>query len=138
FMALAMDSLINQAAKWRYVSNAQTTVPLVVRSTVGAGARFGPIHCQIPGTWLQGVPGLKIVCPSNASDARALLSASIRADDPVVSLEHTGLSLLEADLRGEPVEIGRAAVVRPGTDVTIVAIMKGVVDALEAAEQLSA
>jgi pyruvate/2-oxoglutarate/acetoin dehydrogenase E1 component len=136
FMALAMDSLINQAAKWRYVSNGQTTVPLVVRSTVGAGARFGPIHCQIPATWMQGVPGLKIVAPSNASDARALLRASIRDDDPVVFLEHKRLYLLETELRDDVVDIGRAAVARTGDDVTIVSLMKGVVDALEAADLL--
>jgi pyruvate/2-oxoglutarate/acetoin dehydrogenase E1 component len=136
FMGLAMDSLVNQAAKWRYVSNGQTTVPLVVRSTVGAGARFGPIHCQIPASWMQGVPGLKIVCPSNASDARALLVASIRDEDPVIFLEHKRLYLLERPLDEEPLEIGRAAVARPGDDVTLVSVMKGVVDALEAAELL--
>jgi pyruvate/2-oxoglutarate/acetoin dehydrogenase E1 component len=138
FMALAMDSLINQAAKWRYLTNGQTTVPLVVRSTVGAGARFGPIHCQIPATWMQGVPGLKIVCPSNAADAYALLSTAIRDDDPVIFLEHKRLYLLETELSTERLEIGQAGIAREGDDVTIVSIMKGVHDALEAAEQLQA
>jgi acetoin:2,6-dichlorophenolindophenol oxidoreductase subunit beta len=136
FMALAMDSLINQAAKWRYVSNDQTTVPLVVRSTVGAGARFGPIHCQIPATWMQGVPGLKLVCPSNPNDAHGLLVSAIRDDDPVVFFEHKRLYGNEGEVTGEPLEIGKAHVAREGTDVTIVSVLKGVVDALEAADTL--
>jgi pyruvate/2-oxoglutarate/acetoin dehydrogenase E1 component len=138
FMALAMDSLINQAAKWRYVSNEQTSVPLVVRSTVGAGARFGPVHCQIPGTWLQGVPGLRVVAPSNAGDAHGMLVAAIRDDDPVVFLEHKRLYLETGEVSGDPVPLDQAAVARPGADVTIVSIMKGVPDALQAAEQLAA
>jgi pyruvate/2-oxoglutarate/acetoin dehydrogenase E1 component len=137
FMALAMDSLINQAAKWRWVSNNQTAVPLVVRTTVGAGARFGPIHCQIPGTWLQNIPGLKVVCPSNATDAYAMLRAAIRDDDPVVFMEHKRLYLLESELSSEPVELGKARIARRGSDITVVSVMKGVVDALEAAALLS-
>jgi pyruvate/2-oxoglutarate/acetoin dehydrogenase E1 component len=137
FMALAMDSLINQAAKWRYVSGDQTTVPLVVRSTVGAGARFGPVHCQIPASWLQGVPGLKIVCPSQPADAYGLLRASIRDDGPVVFLEHKRLYPNEGEFGGAVAGIGRAAVVREGADVTIVSVMKGVCDAVEAAGRLA-
>jgi pyruvate/2-oxoglutarate/acetoin dehydrogenase E1 component len=137
FMGLAMDSLINQAAKWRWVSNNQTAVPLVVRTTVGAGARFGPIHCQIPGTWLQNVAGLKVVCPSNASDAYGMLRAAVRDDDPVVFMEHKRLYLLETEIDPAPVELGKARIARAGRDITIVSVMKGVVDALEAAEHLS-
>lgn len=138
FMGLAMDSLINQAAKWRWVSNGQTAVPLVVRTTVGAGARFGPLHCQIPGTWLQNVAGLKVVCPSNATDAYAMLRAAVRDDDPVVFIEHKRLYLLEAELDDAPAELGRCRVARHGRDATIVSVMKGVVDALAAAEVLAA
>ena len=131
FMALAMDSLINQASKWRWVSNGQTTVPLVVRTTVGAGARFGPVHCQIPGTWLQNVPGLKVVCPSNANDAYGMLVAAIRDDDPVVFMEHKRLYLIESEVgRSRLDPIGQAAVARAGEDITIVSVMKGVADAL--------
>ena len=137
FMALAMDSIVNQAAKWRWVSNGQTAVPLVIRTTVGAGARFGPIHCQIPGTWMQNVPGLKIVCPSDPADAYALLRAAIRDDDPVVFMEHKRLYLNEGELDAARTTAG-ARVVRPGRDVTIVSVMKGVLDALEAAEVLAA
>ncbi len=137
FMALAMDSLINQAAKWRWVSNGQTAVPLVVRTTVGAGARFGPVHCQIPGTWMQNIPGLKVVCPSNPADAYGMLRAAIRDDDPVVFMEHKRLYLDEGELTDAPVELGTARVVRRGGDVTIVSVMKGVGDALVAAEALA-
>ena len=98
FMALAMDSLINQAAKWRYVSNGQTTVPLVVRTTVGAGARFGPIHCQIPATWMQGVPGLKLVCPSNAPTPTALLARRSATTTRSSSWSTSGCTCMEGEL----------------------------------------
>ena len=91
FMALPMDSLVNQAAKFWYISNEQGTVPLVVRSAVGAGGRFGAIHSQIHATWFQGVPGLKIVAPSSPAEAKGLLKASIRDDNPVIFLEHKRL-----------------------------------------------
>ena len=91
FMALAMDSLVNQAAKFWYICNEQGTVPLVVRSAVGAGGRFGAIHSQTHGTWFQGVPGLKIVFPSSPAEAKGLLKASIRDDNPVIFLEHKRL-----------------------------------------------
>ncbi|HZE03575.1 MAG TPA: alpha-ketoacid dehydrogenase subunit beta, partial [Solirubrobacteraceae bacterium] len=80
FMALAMDSLVNQAAKFWYISNEQGTVPLVVRSAVGAGGRFGAIHSQTHGTWFQGVPGLKIAFPSTPAEAKGLLKGAIRDD----------------------------------------------------------
>ena len=86
-----MDSLVNQAAKFWYISNEQGTVPLVVRSAVGAGGRFGAIHSQIHATWFQGVPGLKIAFPSSPAEAKGLLKASIRDDNPVIFLEHKRL-----------------------------------------------
>jgi acetoin:2,6-dichlorophenolindophenol oxidoreductase subunit beta len=139
FLTLAMDSLVNQAAKFFYISGEQGSVPLVVRSAVGAGGRFGAIHSQNPGNWFHNVPGLKIVAPSCPGDAKALLKASIRDDNPVLFLEHKRLYSLKADtdLDPAPVELGRANVVRAGSDVTIVSIMKGVQDSLEAAGQLS-
>src|SRR5919204_1761416 len=91
FLFLAMDSLANQAAKYWFISNEQASVPLVVRSAVGAGGRFGAIHSQMPVPWLQGIPGLKIVTPSTPADAKGLLKASIRDDNPVVFLEHKRL-----------------------------------------------
>ena len=82
FMALPMDSLVNQAAKFWYISNEQGSVPLVVRSAVGGGGRFGAIHSQTHATWFQGVPGLKIVFPSSPAEAKGLLKASIRDENP--------------------------------------------------------
>ena len=138
FMGLPMDSLVNQAAKYWYISNEQGSVPLVVRSAVGAGGRFGAIHSQAHGTWFQGVPGLKIACPASPADAKGLLKASIRDDNPVIFLEHKRLySVKGPEPEDELVPLGRASVVRPGTDLTLVSIMRGVPDALAAAEPLA-
>jgi acetoin:2,6-dichlorophenolindophenol oxidoreductase subunit beta len=138
FMGLPMDSLVNQAAKYWYISNEQGSVPLVVRSAVGAGGRFGAMHSQAHGTWFQGVPGLKIACPSSPADAKGLLKASIRDDNPVIFLEHKRLySVKGPEPEDELVPLGRASVVRPGTDLTLVSIMRGVPDALAAAEPLA-
>src|SRR3989337_2126512 len=86
-----MDSLVNQAAKYWYISNEQGTVPLVVRSAVGAGGRFGAIHSQNHGTWFQGIPGLKIAFPSSPAEAKGLLKGAIRDPNPVIFLEHKRL-----------------------------------------------
>jgi pyruvate/2-oxoglutarate/acetoin dehydrogenase E1 component len=140
FMALPMDSLVNQAAKFWYISNEQGTVPLVVRSAVGAGGRFGAIHSQIHATWFQGVPGLKIVFPSSPAEAKGLLKASIRDDNPVIFLEHKRLYSVKGPApEGDDVVIplGQANVARAGDDVTIVSAGKGVADALAAADTLA-
>ena len=138
FLPLVMDSLINQATKYWYLSNEQGTAPIVIRSACGAGGRFGAIHSQMPVSWLLGVPGLKIVCPSTPGDAKGLLKSAIRDDNPVLFLEHKRLYTVKGETNGELVEIGKAAVVREGGDLTIVSAMKGVHDALAAAETLSA
>jgi acetoin:2,6-dichlorophenolindophenol oxidoreductase subunit beta len=140
FMALAMDSLVNQAAKFWYISNEQGTVPLVVRSAVGAGGRFGAIHSQTHGTWFQGIPGLKIAFPSSPAEAKGLLKAAIRDDNPVIFLEHKRLYSVKGPAP-EPdtiIPLGQAAIAREGDDLTIVSVGKGVSDALEAAEALAA
>jgi acetoin:2,6-dichlorophenolindophenol oxidoreductase subunit beta len=138
FMALPMDSLVNQSAKFWYVSNEQASVPLVVRSAVGAGGRFGAMHSQIHGTWFQGIPGIKIVGASNPADAKGLLKSAIRDDNPVIFLEHKRLySMKGPQATEETVPLGKAAVVRDGDDVTIVSALKGVRDSLEAAEELA-
>jgi pyruvate/2-oxoglutarate/acetoin dehydrogenase E1 component len=137
FMALPMDSLVNQSAKYWYLSGGKASIPLVVRTAVGAGGRFGAIHSQNPGTWLHGVPGLKVVCPSSPADAHTLLRAAIRDPNPVVFLEHKRLYSVKGELAEEPVELGGARTVREGSDVTIVSVMKGVVDALAAADELA-
>ena len=138
FMALPMDSLVNQSAKFWYVSKEQASVPLVVRSAVGAGGRFGAMHSQIHGSWFQGIPGLKIVAPSNPADAKGLLKSAIRDDNPVIFLEHKRLySMKGPEPTEETVPLGKAAVVREGGDVTIVSALRGVRDSLEAAERLA-
>ena len=138
FLTLAMDSLVNQATKYWFLTQEQVSVPLTIRSVVGAGGRFGAIHSQMPASWFMGVPGLKIVAPSNTADAKALLKASIRDDNPVLFFEHKRLYTLEGEVSGEVGRLGEAAVVREGTDVTLVTAMKSVHDALEAAESLAA
>ena len=140
FMALAMDSLVNQSAKFWYISNEQGTVPLVVRSAVGAGGRFGAIHSQTHGTWFQGIPGLKIAFPSSPAEAKGLLKAAIRDDNPVIFLEHKRLYSVKGPAP-EPdtiIPLGQAAIAREGDDLTIVSAGKGVSDALTAAEALAA
>jgi pyruvate/2-oxoglutarate/acetoin dehydrogenase E1 component len=139
FMGLAMDSLVNQAAKFWFVSNEQGRVPLVVRSAVGGGGRFGAMHSQIHGTWFHGVPGLKIACPSSPAEAKGMLKAAIRDDNPVIFLEHKRLYSVRGPVpEAEIIPLGTANVVRAGADVTVVALGKGVPDALAAADALIA
>jgi acetoin:2,6-dichlorophenolindophenol oxidoreductase subunit beta len=138
FMALPMDSLVNQSAKFWYVSNEQASVPLVVRSAVGAGGRFGAMHSQIHGTWFQGIPGIKIAAPSNPADAKGLLKSAIRDDNPVIFLEHKRLySVKGPQPTEETIPLGKAAFAREGADITIVSALRGVRDSLEAAEELA-
>jgi acetoin:2,6-dichlorophenolindophenol oxidoreductase subunit beta len=138
FMALPMDSLVNQSAKYWYISNEQASVPLVVRSAVGGGGRFGAVHSQTHGTWFQGIPGIKIAMPSTSAEAKGLLKGAVRDPNPVVFLEHKRLYSVKDDVPEEiePIALGAARVARPGSDLTIVSIGKGVRDALAAAEQL--
>ena len=140
FMALPMDSLVNQSAKYFYISNEQAPVPLVVRSAVGGGGRFGAMHSQIHATWFHNVAGLKIACPSSPADAKGLLKGAIRDDSPVIFLEHKRLYSVKGPPPpdGEVLPLGKAALARTGDDLTIATVMKGVPDALEAAEQLAA
>jgi acetoin:2,6-dichlorophenolindophenol oxidoreductase subunit beta len=138
FLTLAMDSLVNQATKYWFLTQEQVSVPLTIRSVVGAGGRFGAIHSQMPASWFMGVPGLKIVAPSNAADAKALLKAAVRDDNPVLFFEHKRLYALEGEVSDEVGRLGEAAVVRDGTDLTLATAMKSVHDALEAAESLEA
>lgn len=138
FLPLAMDGLVNQAAKYWWLSNEQASVPLVIRSAVGGGGRFGAIHSQVPISWFQGVAGLKIACPATPRDAKGLLKAAIRDENPVLFLEHKRLYALKGEVGDEPEELGRARVVREGSDLTLVTAMRGVHDALAAADELAA
>ena len=136
FMTLVMDSLVNQAAKYWNMSNGQASVPLVVRTTVGGGGRFGAIHSQVPATWFLSVPGLKIAAPAFPADAGGLLTSSIRDDNPVIFLEHKRLYGLKGPVGDGPVPLGKAATVRQGNDLTLVSAMTGVHQGLAAADRL--
>jgi pyruvate/2-oxoglutarate/acetoin dehydrogenase E1 component len=137
FLALSMDALINQATKYWFLSGGRQSVPLVIRSVVGAGGRFGAIHSQMPVSWLTGITGLKIVAPATPADAKGLLKAAIRDENPVVFLEHKRLYSVKGQVGGdEVVPLGRARVAREGRDLTLVTAMKGVHDCIAAAETL--
>jgi pyruvate/2-oxoglutarate/acetoin dehydrogenase E1 component len=138
FLTLVMDSIVNQATKYWFLTGEQVPVPLVMRSVVGAGGRFGAIHSQMPASWFMGVPGLKIVAPSNPADAKGLLRSAIRDDNPVLFFEHKRLYGLSGDVDDELVPLGSARVAREGADVTIVSAMNTVHESLKAADLLVA
>ena len=138
FLALSMDSIINQMTKYWFLTGERYGCPVTIRSVVGAGGRFGAIHSQMPASWLLGITGLKIAAPSTPADAKGLLKAAIRDDNPVAFLEHKRLYTVTGPVDGDPVPLGRARVAREGSDVTLVSAMKGVHDCLEAAERLAA
>jgi len=140
FLTLAMDQLVNHAAKFRYMYGAQVQVPLVVRTPAGGGRCYGATHSQSLEAWFLHVPGLKVVAPATPADAKGLLLAAIRDDNPVLFVEHKLLyattgAVPDAD---EPLAFGRAVCRRPGTDVTLVAYSYYVGVALQAAEELAA
>ncbi len=140
FLGLVIDTLVNQSSKYWYLSNEQGSVPLVVRSAVGAGARFGACHSQTPSGWFLGEPGLSLVAASTPADAKGLLKTAIRDDNPVIVFEHKllyGKKGEAADGDAALVPLGSAAVRREGSHVTIVAALAMVDVALEAAERLA-
>ena len=140
FITLALDQLVNAAAKAHFMSGGQLTVPLVLRTQGGAGHRSGAQHSQSLESWLTHVPGLKVVMPSRAVDAAGLLASAIADPNPVVFVENKTLYFRREDVpeRLEPVPIGEAVTLRPGRDVTIVALSRLVHEALAAAERLAA
>jgi pyruvate/2-oxoglutarate/acetoin dehydrogenase E1 component len=137
FLALSMDSLINQATKYWFLTGGKQSVPIVIRSVVGAGGRFGAIHSQMPISWLMGIPSLKIAAPSTPADAKGLLKAAIRDENPVIFFEHKRLYSNKGDVNSDVIPLGQARVVREGEDITLVSAMKGVHDCLEAARELA-
>ena len=140
FAMQAIDHIINSAAKTRYMSGGQMTCPIVFRGPNGAASRVGAQHSQDYAAWYAHVPGLKVVAPWSAADAKGLLKAAIRDPNPVVFLEHElmyGKSFKVPDLDDYVLPIGKARVVRPGTDVTLVSYSRGVEFALEAADILA-
>ncbi len=140
FATECYDQIVNQAAKVRYMYGGQLSAPLVIRMPCGAGLRAGPHHSQSPEAWFANFPGLKIVAPSTPAEAKGLLVSSIRDDDPVLFLENKALYGLTGEVPEtlDPIPLGKADTKRPGRDVTIVAYMTTVHQALEAAEGLAA
>jgi pyruvate dehydrogenase E1 component beta subunit len=140
FTALTMDALANHAAKIRYLTAGELCVPLVVRTLAGAGFRIGTHHAQSLEAWFTHVPGLKVVQPSTPADAKGLLKAAIRDDDPVIFVETKALLPVKGAAPGadEVVPLGVADVKRQGDDVTVIATGRMVPAALESASTLAA
>lgn len=140
FVTLALDQLVNAAAKAHLMSGGQLSVPLVVRTQGGAGTRGAAQHSQSLEGWLAHVPGLKVVMPSRAVDAAGLLASAIADLDPVIFVEHKGLYFGRERMPEDPqpVPIGRAVTLRPGSDLTIVALSRLASLSLAAAERLAA
>jgi len=140
FIGTSFDQLLNQAAKLRYVYGGKVSVPMVVRTVVGAGFRAAAEHSQTLYSLYTHIPGLKVVAPATAYDAKGLLIAAIRDPDPVIFMEHKRLYMRECEVPEEPytVALGEARIAREGTDVTIVGIQKMVYTSLEASTALEA
>ena len=140
FVTLAMDQLVNQAAKARFMFGGRSGVPMVVRMPHGGGLSAGPQHSQCLEAWLAHVPGLKVVVPATAADAYGLLRSAIDDPDPVVVIEHKALYATNDPVPEtlEPVKIGSARIARQGADATIVTYGALLRDALAAAETLAA
>src|SRR4029453_12935105 len=136
FLTLSMEQLVNQAAKHRTMSGGQVKVPLTIRTQGGAGWSPGAQHAQQLESWFVHVPGLKVVYPSTPEDVRGLLWSSIYDDNTVIFFEHRLLYPLKGEVPDEiePIELGKARVLREGSDVTVVAIGRMVPEALKAAE----
>jgi acetoin:2,6-dichlorophenolindophenol oxidoreductase subunit beta len=139
FAAVCYDQIANQLAKYRYMTGGQVTLPVTIRMANGAGAGFASQHSQSVENWFLNVPGLKIAVPGSPADAYALLRAAVDDENPVLYFEHKAMLNQKGELPEtyEPVALGRAAVVRPGSDVTVVATQMMRIRAEEAASALA-
>jgi acetoin:2,6-dichlorophenolindophenol oxidoreductase subunit beta len=139
FLAECYDQVVNNMAKVHYMFGGQIKAPMVIRTLCGGGFHAGPHHSQSAEGWLMNVPGITVVAPSDAYDAKGLLIASIRNDNPIVFMEHKGLYGTKGPVPREPYEVPlyKAQIKRPGQDVTVVAGLKMVNLALEAAAELA-
>jgi pyruvate dehydrogenase E1 component beta subunit len=139
FAFVAMDHIVNQAAKLHYMFGGQMVLPLVIRAVGGGGRQLGATHSQTPDAIFAHVPGLKVVAPGTPADAKGLLKTAIRSSDPVLFIEHATLYQLRGEVpEGEHlVPIGKSIVQRPGKHVTIVTYSKMLELSLKAAEQLA-
>jgi pyruvate dehydrogenase E1 component beta subunit len=140
FSLLAIDQVVNHAAKMHAMFGGQVSVPLVIRTPGGGGQQLAATHSQNIEVWYAHVPGLKVLAPATPADAKAMLTAAIRDDDPVLFLENLALYNTKGEVPdGEQTgQIGTAAVIKPGTDITVVAYSRATVIALDVARQLEA
>lgn len=139
FAFSAMDHIVNQAAKLRYMFGGQFTLPLVIRAPGGGGRQLGATHSQTPDVVFAHFPGLKVVAPGTPEDAKGLLKAAIRSDNPTLFIEHATLYQVRGEVPDEDyiVPIGKAKLQRPGRDVTIVTYSKMLEISVKAADQLA-
>jgi pyruvate/2-oxoglutarate/acetoin dehydrogenase E1 component len=139
FVTTAMDQIVNQAAKMHYLHGGKVKVPLVVRTAAGSGTGAGAQHSQSLENWFTHIPGLKVVQPTNAYDAKGLLHSAILDDNPVIFYEHKLLYKTTAEVpeNNYTIPLGKAAVKRTGTDITVIATGMMVSKALKAAERLA-
>jgi pyruvate/2-oxoglutarate/acetoin dehydrogenase E1 component len=140
FSLLSLDQVVNNAATLRHMSGGQVSVPLVVRMATGGGRQLAAQHSHSLEGWYAHIPGIKVMTPATVTDARWMLAAALSDPDPVFLFEHAMLYPMEGecDDAASPVEIGRAAICRPGRDVTLIAFGGSLRKALEAAERLAA
>jgi len=140
FSLLALDQIVNHAAKIYGMFGGQARVPMVIRTPGGGGQQLGATHSQNIELYYAFVPGMKVVAPSTPADAKALMLAAIRDDDPVLVLENLALYNTTGEVPDnvQPAEIGRAKIARPGTDITVVSYSRMATVAVQAAERLAA
>jgi acetoin:2,6-dichlorophenolindophenol oxidoreductase subunit beta len=140
FLLQAMDQVVNQAAKYRFMSGGEGRVPLVIRTQGGAGNSLAGQHSQSLEALCYHIPGLKVVMPATPHDAKGLLKSSIRDEDPVIFIEHKLLYMTEGEVGDDPyvIPLGKADIKRAGTDVTLVTWSHMVLKSLQAAEELAA
>jgi pyruvate dehydrogenase E1 component beta subunit len=139
FVGVCMDQIVNHAAKLRFMSGGQTNVPLVIRTTTGVGVGFGGQHSDMLEAWFAHVAGIHVVTPSNAADARGLMRAAIDCNDPVIFIENILCYGLKAEDPGPGyrVPLGKAAVAREGSDISLITYGRTVIDALAVADELA-
>lgn len=139
FAFAAMDHIVNQAAKLRYMFGGQMTLPLVIRTVSGGGRQLGATHSQTPDAIFAHFPGLKVVAPGTPEDAKGLLKAAIRSNDPILFIEHATLYQTRGEVPDEEyiIPIGKSKIQRAGRDVTIVTYSKMLELSLKAADQLA-
>lgn len=140
FILVAIDQIVNNAAKMRYMFGGEVKTPMVIRTPAGAGGQLSAQHSQSMEAWFANVPGMKVVAPSTPADARGMLKTAIRGDDPVLFLENLHLYNARGDVPAEEelIPFGKAKVVREGSDITLVAHSRMTMLALQAAEKLAA